>query len=87
MSAAVEKVETQLWYLRKDGTIGTYTGNWCSPPMEGKNGRYQKFHCKDSGEFRSFTLSRILKVKENGKQVYPEPRKMVRATNGRFVRA
>ena len=87
MSATVDKVETQVWYRRQDGTIGTYAGTWDGPVRVSKDGvTYQKFNC-GGGNFRSFHLCRIVRVCENGRQVYPVPRKMVRANNGRFVRA
>lgn len=87
MSATAEKIETQVWYRRQDGTIGTYAGTWDGPVRVSRDGvPYQRFNC-GGGNFRSFHLSRIVRVCENGRQVYPVPRKMVRATNGRFVRA
>jgi hypothetical protein len=87
MSAIGEKIETQVWYLRKDGTIGTYTGNWDGPVCVSREGiPYQRFNC-GGGNFRTFRLCHIVKVKEDGKQVYPVPRKMARAGNGRFVKS
>ena len=86
MSAISEKIETQVWYRRKDGTVGTYAGHWEGPVRHGPSGPYQDFNCGDRN-FRRFTLSRIVKVCEDGRQVYPVVKPAKRARNGRFVKA
>lgn len=92
MSATMNSVDTQVWYV-KDGIITTYSGRWIGPVKEGKKGPYQLFKIDNvpnddvRGPYRTFTLRNIVKVCENGKQVYPEVRKAVRSANGRFVRA
>jgi len=92
VSAIVENVKTQVWYV-KNGIVTTYSGHWIGPVHQGKNGPYQLFKIDGipaddiRGPYRTFTLRNIVKVCEGGKQVYPVVRKMMRASNGRFVRA
>jgi hypothetical protein len=85
MSAIAEKIETQVWYRRKDGTIGTYCGSWDGPVKHGPDGPYQRFNC-GGGNFRTFSLPWIVKVCEDGKQVWPIPRKVTRDQSGKFVK-
>ena len=88
MSAIAEKIETQVWYRRKDGTIGTYSGHWFGPVKVNEEGiPWQQFRCKESRKVRSFHLPWIVKVSENGKQVWPIPRKMTRDGKGKFVKS
>lgn len=92
MSAVASGVEIQVWYLR-DGIVTTYKGRWTGEAKNGKNGPFRLFKIEgvppddQKGPWRTFTLSRVIKVCRDGRQVYPEPRKMIRASNGRFVRA
>jgi hypothetical protein len=90
--AIAQKVETQVWYM-KNGIITTYSGHWMGPVREGKNGPFQLFKIKDMpsddvrGPYRTFTLRNIVKVCEDGKQVWPIVKPAKRARNGRFVKA
>ena len=90
--AVSEKIETQVWYI-KNGIVTTYSGFWMGPVREGKNGPFQLFKIKDvpsdnvRGPYRTFTLRNIVKVCEDGKQVWPIPRKMIRDGKGKFVKS
>jgi hypothetical protein len=80
--------ETQVWYRKTDGTIGTYCGHWFGPVKVNKEGvPWQQFRCKESREVRSFHLPWIVKVTQDGKQVWPIPRKMTRDGKGKFVKS
>jgi hypothetical protein len=83
----------QIWYLKQDQTVGTYTGVWFGPVQQGRNGPYQRLLLnpeeKDRRKwmYRSLTLSRIVKVTEDGRQVWPIVKPAKRDANGRFAKA
>lgn len=85
---------TQVWYARKDRTIGTYSGAWEGPAWEGPSGPCQRL-CLNPEEpnrrlrdYRTFTLARIVRVTEDGVQVWPpvKPRAAQPRVKGRFVK-